>query len=165
MYGIPGAMRYFISLASALLLLSGCSTVENVFDSSVRALSNIPKPSLKVQDSNALDDRITSYNGMSESMANITQITVAPRRDKFAPDIVIDGHFRNGCEKMGRELQKHKGNVFTITQRVWTGGPGVSCTQAIKPFRKVIPLSVVSRLPAGTYTVVVNGIQRNFSVQ
>ncbi len=71
------------------------------------------------------------------------------------------GHLPDGCTTISDISQSRDGNTFTVV--IMTSRPvDISCTQALVPFEEVIPLDVVG-LPAGTYTVNVNGVTGTFT--
>lgn len=80
-------------------------------------------------------------------------------------NVVIKGYFRDGCTKIGQIEQ----GVDVENKRLWvtvkTQRPADAfCTQAIVPYEQVIPLSVYG-LPAGEYTVDVNGATQTLKLE
>lgn len=76
---------------------------------------------------------------------------------------IAKGELPDGCTQLNEVEQKRKGNVFEIritTKRL----AAVSCTQALVPFEKVVPLDLQG-LPSGDYTVDINGVLASFTLQ
>jgi hypothetical protein len=81
-------------------------------------------------------------------------------------DGVIEGMARgnlpDGCTTINEVIQERDGNTFRVT--ITTVRPvGMVCTEALVPFEKVIVLDVYG-LPAGVYTVDVNGVGDTFEL-
>lgn len=75
---------------------------------------------------------------------------------------IARGALPDGCTTIDEAMQERDGNVFTVT--LTTARPAdAMCTQAIVPFEEVIPLDVLG-LPAGSYTVTVNGVSDTFEL-
>jgi len=64
--------------------------------------------------------------------------------------------------KFPKSFRKKEGNAFFITIKTYRS-PGF-CIQVLAPFEEIIPLEVYG-LPAGTYTVDVNGVQATFDLE
>jgi inhibitor of cysteine peptidase len=76
--------------------------------------------------------------------------------------LVASGYLPDPCTKIyqiSREREDYHFSVSITTFR----SPG-ACIQIIAPFEETIPLEVYG-LPAGTYTVNVNGVQGTFSLE
>jgi inhibitor of cysteine peptidase len=77
--------------------------------------------------------------------------------------VVARGNLPDGCTTVDQVTQERDGNAFTVT--ITTIRPsGQVCTQALVPFERVIALDVLG-LPAGVYTVTVNGVSETFELQ
>ncbi len=73
-------------------------------------------------------------------------------------DIVVRGNFRDGCGEFGPVEQETDVTDRIIRVRVMESRPAdAMCTMALVPFTETFPLEIEG-LPAGTYTVEVNGI-------
>jgi len=66
------------------------------------------------------------------------------------------------CTEISEVLQERGGDAFFITIKTYRS-PGF-CIQVLAPFEETIPLGVYG-LPAGTYTVEVNGVQGTFDLE
>jgi len=76
--------------------------------------------------------------------------------------VVAKGHLPNPCTEMDPIIIQREGNAFLIT--IKTQQSSEDCIQVLAPFTEVIPLEVYG-LPAGTYTVNVNGIEGFFILE
>lgn len=77
-------------------------------------------------------------------------------------NVVARGNLPDGCTAIDRVMQERDGNAFLVT--ITTIRPaGAVCTEALVPFEEVISLGVYG-LPAGVYTVTVNGVGDTFEL-
>jgi hypothetical protein len=76
--------------------------------------------------------------------------------------VLVRGYLPDGCTQIDQIEQVRTGNVFRI-QITTTRPADKMCTQIVVPFEESIPLDVVG-LPAGTYTVDVNGVTASFTL-
>ena len=76
--------------------------------------------------------------------------------------LVASGYLPNPCTKIHQITKERDDNHFSVTITTYRS-PGV-CIQIIAPFEEIIPLEVYG-LPAGTYTVEVNGVQGTFELE
>ncbi len=76
-------------------------------------------------------------------------------------NVIASGNLPNPCTEISEVLQEKVGNTFFITIKTYNS-PGF-CIQVLTPFEEIIPLEVYG-LPAGTYTVDVNGVQGTFDL-
>lgn len=75
-------------------------------------------------------------------------------------NVVAAGYLPDGCTTIDQTTTEKNGNEFVVT--ITTQRPAdAMCTEAIVPYEEVIPLDVVG-LPAGQYTVTVNGVSASF---
>lgn len=75
--------------------------------------------------------------------------------------VTASGNLPDPCTEISEVLQEKEGNTFFITIETYRS-PGF-CIQVIAPFEEITPLEVYG-LPAGTYTVDVNGVQATFDL-
>ncbi len=69
---------------------------------------------------------------------------------------VVRGNFADGCTTLADvQVSGPENNVFTISM-IANRNPEAMCTQALVPFEETVSLPVAG-LPAGTYTIRVNG--------
>ena len=74
----------------------------------------------------------------------------------------INGDFPDGCTTLGAVQQERIGNVINMT--IGTSRPaGSMCTQALVPFTENVSVDIYG-LPAGEYTVNVNGVTTTFTL-
>ncbi len=76
--------------------------------------------------------------------------------------VIASGYLPDPCTEIYQIIQEREGNAFFITIETYRS-PGF-CIQVLAPFEEVIPLYVYG-LPAGTYTVEVNGVQGSFGLE
>jgi len=76
--------------------------------------------------------------------------------------VIASGNLPYPCTEISEVLQEKEGNTFFITIKTYRS-PGF-CIQMLVPFEEIIPLDVYG-LPAGTYTVDVNGVQGTFDLE
>jgi len=77
-------------------------------------------------------------------------------------DVIARGNLPDPCTEISEVLQEREGNTFFVTIKTYRP-PGL-CIQVLAPFEVKIPLNVYG-LPAGTYTVDVNGVQDTFDLE
>ena len=77
-------------------------------------------------------------------------------------NVVAKGNLPDPCTEISEVLHEKEGNTFFITIKTYRS-PGF-CIQVLAPFEEIIPLEVYG-LPAGTYTVDVNGVQAAFDLE
>ncbi len=77
-------------------------------------------------------------------------------------NVVAKGNLPDPCTEISEVLHEKEGNTFFITIKTYRS-PGF-CIQVLAPFEEIIPLEVYG-LPAGTYTVDVNGVQGTFDLE
>jgi len=73
--------------------------------------------------------------------------------------VVAKGYLPNPCTEIGPIIQQREGNSFYLTIKTYSYQE--ICIELITPFTETISLDVYG-LPAGKYTVDVNGIQGSF---
>ena len=76
--------------------------------------------------------------------------------------LVASGYLPDPCTKIHQITQEREDYHFSMTITTYRS-PG-TCIQIIAPFEEIIPLEVYG-LPAGTYTVEVNGVQGTFELE
>ena len=76
-------------------------------------------------------------------------------------NVIARGNLPDPCTEISEVLQEREGDTFFITIKTYRS-PGF-CIQVLAPFEETIPLEVYG-LPAGTYTVDVNGVQATFDL-
>jgi inhibitor of cysteine peptidase len=76
--------------------------------------------------------------------------------------VVAKGNLPDSCTTIDQITEEQDGDTFRVT--ITTARPGEeSCAQVLTPFEEVIALDVYG-LPAGTYTVDVNGVTGSFTL-
>ena len=76
--------------------------------------------------------------------------------------LIASGDLPDPCTKIYQITQEREDYHFSVTITTYRS-PG-ACIQIIIPFEETIPLEVYG-LPAGTYTVEVNGVQGTFNLE
>ena len=75
---------------------------------------------------------------------------------------LLTGNYPDGCTALGEVKQGRVDNVITLT--VETVRPAdMMCTQALVPFEENVAVDIYD-LPAGEYTVSVNGVTATFTL-
>ncbi len=77
-------------------------------------------------------------------------------------NVIASGNLPDPCTEIYEVLQEREGDTFFITIKTYRS-PGF-CIQVLALFEEIIPLDVYG-LPAGTYTVDVNGVQATFDLE
>ena len=77
-------------------------------------------------------------------------------------NVIASGNLPDPCTEISEVIKEREGDTFFITIKTYRS-PGF-CIQVIAPFKEIIPLEVYG-LPAGTYTVDVNGVQATFDLE
>ncbi len=76
--------------------------------------------------------------------------------------VIAHGTLPDGCTTIDQAISERDGSQFRVT--ITTVRPADAiCTEALVPFEEAVPLNVLN-LPAGTYTVDVNGITSSFEL-
>ena len=78
---------------------------------------------------------------------------------------LVQGNLADGCTEID-QIERHRdleNKAFEVTITT-SRDPDKMCTQALVPFEETVPLDVRD-LPAGTYSVDVNGVQGSFELQ
>ena len=76
--------------------------------------------------------------------------------------VVAKGHLPDSCTTIDQIVEEQVGDTFRVT--ITTTRPAEeSCAQVLTPFEEAIALDVYG-LPAGTYTVDVNGVTGTFTL-
>lgn len=76
--------------------------------------------------------------------------------------LVLSGNLANSCTYLGQVSQLREGNNFFITLPTRT--EDAVCTQQLIPFEEAIELDILG-LPAGVYTIDINGQQISFELE
>ena len=77
-------------------------------------------------------------------------------------NVIARGNLPNPCTEISEVLKEREGDTFFITIKTYRS-PGF-CIQVLAPFEEIIPLYVYG-LPAGSYTVDVNGVLGIFDLE
>ena len=77
-------------------------------------------------------------------------------------NVIARGNLPDPCTEISEVIKEREGDTFFITIKTYRS-PGF-CIQVIAPFEEIIPLEVYG-LPAGTFTVNVNGVRGTFDLE
>ena len=77
-------------------------------------------------------------------------------------NVIARGNLPDPCTEISEVLKEREGDTFFITIKTYR--PPGFCIQVLAPFEEIISLEVYG-LPAGTYTVDVNGVQDTFDLE
>ncbi len=139
-------------LLSMLLLLNACSP----FTTIVRSSGEQPIPV----------EEVASWDSNYQPVT-IDQIEVEVGVGSPIPvHVIVSGNLPDPCSQVEQTEIKQDGSNFIINLFATpdAGGPAVdSCIKDAIPFRMSIPLNVVD-LPAGSYSVTVNGSRSDFKL-
>jgi len=104
-----------------------------------------------------------SDDGVIEDLAPVEDIDILILESfPVQINVVARGNLPDGCTTIDQVTEERDGNTFRVT--ITTVRPvGMECTQALEPFELVIALDVYG-LPAGVYTVDVNGVRDTFEL-
>lgn len=77
-------------------------------------------------------------------------------------NVVVTGYLPDGCTTIDQVTTVQNGNEFVVT--ITTQRPAdAMCTLALVPYEETVALEVAD-LPAGQYTVTVNGVSGSFTL-
>lgn len=76
--------------------------------------------------------------------------------------VAVTGVLADGCTSPGPIVVEREGDAFLVTVQT-TRPADRMCTQVVSNFSETVPLDVQD-LPAGTYTVIVNGVVGSFEL-
>lgn len=104
-----------------------------------------------------------SDDGVVEGVASVETIDILILESfPVQINVVARGNLPDGCTTIDEVIQERDGNTFRVT--ITTVRPvGMACTEALVPFERIIALDVYG-LPAGVYTVDVNGVTDTFEL-
>jgi hypothetical protein len=84
-------------------------------------------------------------------------------QDTATPQLLVSGNLPDGCTQLTGSEVERQDNTFEITLLAERPAEQ-ACTEALVPFQETIPLEVTN-LPAGEYTVNVNGKTQTFTLE
>jgi hypothetical protein len=93
--------------------------------------------------------------GGEEAMVDRVEV-IATNSDPPRYSVVASGRLADGCTEMGRSKQAVYGQTIRVTLHAVGSEDGRCSDLESVPFKEIIPLDV-GGLPAGSYTVEVNG--------
>jgi hypothetical protein len=81
------------------------------------------------------------------------------KSDPVQINAVVTGDLTEACAKLGDSQVRYASNTFQITLLA-VSPTDRGCAQVTTPFESTFPLNAID-LPAGTYTVTVNGVSKS----
>ncbi|MFT5360234.1 MAG: inhibitor of cysteine peptidase [Candidatus Paceibacteria bacterium] len=103
-------------------------------------------------------------SNMIESLAPVSSMEVIILESfPVQINVLAKGEFTNGCWRLGDHTVSHEGQNFAIELAAFAPGPDQICTDNAPQFEERVSLDVYG-LPQGTYTVSVNGIDGEFTL-
>ncbi|MGE5224667.1 MAG: hypothetical protein ACM3PY_19700 [Omnitrophica WOR_2 bacterium] len=88
--------------------------------------------------------------------AQVDRVTVEVNPSPLQANAIVHGELTEACARLGEIRQSYQRRQFLI-QVSATSPIDRGCIQITTPFEEKVPLDIAS-LPAGRYTVVVNGV-------
>jgi inhibitor of cysteine peptidase len=134
--GIPKMKKILFGLMIAAIMLTGCG----------RGKTSPPAPEIDILEGQAAVESVEVVMLMSFPLQVHLQVT---------------GYIGDPCTAIEEIVTERDGYIFEV-MIMTTRDPQVDCIQVIEPFKENIPLDVYG-LPAGKYTVLVNGVAAEFT--
>lgn len=146
-----------------LFLLTACSDLAN------QILGNTPTPEMPTatpESATATPEPTATAAIAAETITGLATVDSIEIQMLASFPVQVNvrarGDLPDGCTLIAQSNAARQGTTYTVA--ISTIRPaGSVCTQALVPFEELIPLDVVD-LPAGTYTVDVNGITGSFTL-
>ncbi|NLF65205.1 MAG: hypothetical protein GX579_11470, partial [Chloroflexi bacterium] len=143
--------RLLLLLLPVLLLIAGCSLLEQTVEPTPTApAEDTPEATAVVED---IEPREVEIESVEILLLESFPVQV---------NVIVSGNLPNACWTLNEPRPRREGNTF-IVSLIASRLPDEVCTEALVPFDQVIPLDVVG-LPAGTYSVTVNGTTDTFTL-
>lgn len=145
---------YLLPFILFLFLLSGCGAVESI----------LPQPTATADLATVVPQAPTA-TPLSEAVRGLATVESLELLKKESFPVQIDarvaGVLPNDCTQIDSVVAQQADTTFNIVVTTLQA-PGTDCGQAEVPFEEVVALNV-NGLPAGTYTVSVNGLEGSFN--
>ena len=137
---------------SLLLLLAACGSSDATPTPIIPEATAVPATATAVSSTDPV-----------RSQATVDSIQVLPLESfPVQINVVARGELPDGCTQLEEVVQQQSGNTFRVILTTLRD-PSQICTEALVPFEETIPLEVAG-LPAGAYSVMVNGISGSFTL-
>lgn len=115
---------------------------------------------LQVEDAN----RFSVLAAEPRNLAGVEKLTVQIQESQPAQvTVLVDGYVSMSCLALEEPAQRRVDKVFEVFLAETPLPSGVACAQVIKPFQQSLALDTAG-LPAGAYTVRVNGVEAGFTL-
>ncbi|MFW6115978.1 MAG: hypothetical protein ACOC7Y_02830 [Chloroflexota bacterium] len=118
------------------------------------------------EDGDSADDSLTpQLPSVTRETADVEEISIRIMESfPVQVAVVARGHHRDGCTEIDEIRQSFDAATDTFFVEITTTRPTEAlCTMALEPFEERVSLDVEG-LPAGTYTVDVNGVVDTFTI-
>lgn len=141
-----------------MLFLLGCNLLVGCSRQDGQLPTGTP-PRVSIAQSPVVEDP-----GVQKGLAGVETVEVLVLESfPVRVNVKINGYLPDGCTELGEVSVSRNDNVFEVV--LPTIRPEeMMCTQALKPFEKVVGLDVVG-LKKGTYTVLVHGQEEKFELE
>jgi hypothetical protein len=146
-------IKFLIFLTLALILiLNACSPF-------VISSSSGEQPTPEIETLPVTDAPVTGYQPVQVEQVQAEIGVGSP----IPVQVTVTGNLPDSCAQIELVQQKQVGSHFEITMSTITSN-AEGCIQDTLPFRMVIPLNTTN-LPAGAYSVNVNGVGADFQLE
>ncbi|MFT7557519.1 MAG: hypothetical protein ACI83D_000184 [Planctomycetota bacterium] len=100
---------------------------------------------------------------ISHNSAGVEKVTVEITESfPVEAQVIVEGNHPDSCTTLDSPVVTRNGFVYAITLPALRP-VGANCASVMTPFSSIIPINVLG-LQAGTYRVLVNGIQASFEI-
>ncbi len=145
-----GPLSSTIFMLLALMLLAACTQPDAI------ALATPP-----ASEEPMIEPTQTPQSEPISSLANVDSAElIMSDAPPISVSVIARGSLPDGCTEIASRSQTQAGNAYSI-EITTVRDPLATCTQSIMPFEEVFNLNVLN-MPAGTYTVNVNGVIQTF---
>jgi len=164
--GTGAAVRGLVIVV--LALLAGAAALQACAGETVSSPDQTAEPAVSsgeeasMTEGTAGEAESGSEGEILHGKANVESVEVA-RLESYPTQIRVtaSGYLPDGCTEIDQVRQAADPEAERLEVAITTARPAdAMCTQAIVPFEEAFHLDVVYGLPTGTYTLDVNGVER-----
>lgn len=160
------ALFFVVSLAGQLASAQPATFVDGTLTLPQAALMDQQNP-VYYQDVQLADNGDGTLTVVAGDQQNLVFVdTVVPMIMESFPvqvSVSVEGNLSVPCVELLPAAVSRSENVFTVVMAETVLGPAESCIAVLEPFTESVSLDVLG-LSAGTYTVVVNGVEAEFTL-
>lgn len=110
------------------------------------------------------DGTLTVVAGETQNPVNVDSVEVLIMESfPVQVSVAVSGNLSVPCVELLPAAVARKGNEFTVVLAETVLGPAETCIAIIEPFETTVSLDVLG-LAAGDYTVLVNGVEAEFTL-